>query len=343
MTSVASGLSPLQPVVHVRPAVAQRRPQHRRMAARVEHVAARVVERQAQAEGQALAHFGDALLHLLRREQVQPAELVVGPEIAPGRASGRFFQRGRCWRSSFIVVSVRGDLALRPAAAAEVGLVQHVTCLRFPPACPRRRCGRFRPGSSNRRAASAFSTSCSTSRIAMPSRHSSAATSRMRSMTIGASPPEGSSRISRRGSPITPWRDREDLLLPAGQSRKPGLLRLSFSSGKQRRRPCPASPRSPLRRFGRRCRSAGCLPPSACWNTRWPSSTCTTPARHDLARRRARQVAAVELRRRRLSWGSGRRWHAGKVLLPAPLRPSSTTNSPARTSSETPCTTSALP
>ena len=32
-----------------------------------------------------------------------------------------------------------------------------------------------------------------------------------------------------------------------------------------------------------------------------------------------------------------------KVLLPAPLRPSMTTNSPLRTSMETPCTTSALP
>ncbi len=55
-------------VGEVRLVVAQRRPQHRRMPARVEHVAARVIERQAQAEGESLAHGRDALLDLLGAE-----------------------------------------------------------------------------------------------------------------------------------------------------------------------------------------------------------------------------------------------------------------------------------
>src|SRR6266487_3160454 len=58
------------------------------MAARVERIAARIVERQAETEAQALAHLGDALLDLFGRQQVEPAELVVRAEIAPGRALG---------------------------------------------------------------------------------------------------------------------------------------------------------------------------------------------------------------------------------------------------------------
>ena len=65
--------------------VAGRR-QHRRQAARVQHVAARQVERQAEAEGKAFLHFGDAFQHLLGRDEVQPAELIVIAPIAPGRA-----------------------------------------------------------------------------------------------------------------------------------------------------------------------------------------------------------------------------------------------------------------
>src|SRR3546814_12961945 len=60
----------------------------RRMAARVELGAARQVERQAEAEADALPHLGDALQHLLPRQQDEPSELVVRPEIAPGRPLG---------------------------------------------------------------------------------------------------------------------------------------------------------------------------------------------------------------------------------------------------------------
>src|SRR5262245_56863494 len=58
------------------------------MAPRIERVAAGIVERQAQAEGQAFAHLGNALLDLLGREQIEPAELVVGAEIPPCRSFG---------------------------------------------------------------------------------------------------------------------------------------------------------------------------------------------------------------------------------------------------------------
>jgi hypothetical protein len=53
------------------------------MAARVEEIAAGIVERQAETEGQSLADLGDALSDLFRCQEVQAAELVVGAEIAP--------------------------------------------------------------------------------------------------------------------------------------------------------------------------------------------------------------------------------------------------------------------
>jgi hypothetical protein len=61
------------------------------MAARVEHVAARIVERQAQAKAQALLHFGYALFDFFRRQQIEPPELIVGTEVSPGRAFRSFF------------------------------------------------------------------------------------------------------------------------------------------------------------------------------------------------------------------------------------------------------------
>ncbi len=75
--------------VHVGPAVgAAGRGDLRRVPARVQDVAARQIQRQAEAEGQALPHLGDALAHLLGGEQVQAPQLVVGAEITPGRALG---------------------------------------------------------------------------------------------------------------------------------------------------------------------------------------------------------------------------------------------------------------
>src|SRR5882672_11147376 len=55
------------------------------MAARIEHVAARQVEWKTEAERATLAHLGSTLSHLLGGQQVEPAELIVGTEVAPGR------------------------------------------------------------------------------------------------------------------------------------------------------------------------------------------------------------------------------------------------------------------
>ncbi len=60
----------------------------RRVAARVEHVAAGIVERQRQAEADALLHLGHALQHLLARHVVHAPALVVGAELAPVGARG---------------------------------------------------------------------------------------------------------------------------------------------------------------------------------------------------------------------------------------------------------------
>src|SRR5437667_404716 len=72
---------------HVGLAVAQRRREHRRIAPRIEDVAAGVIERHREAEGAAFRHLGDTLLDLLRGHQIEPPKLVVGAEIAPGRAN----------------------------------------------------------------------------------------------------------------------------------------------------------------------------------------------------------------------------------------------------------------
>src|SRR6185436_10211178 len=81
----------LDDINHVRPAISQGRTKDRWVAPRVEQIAAWIVQRQAQAEHQTFFHFGDALLYLLRREQVQPSELIVRAEIAPGGTLGSFF------------------------------------------------------------------------------------------------------------------------------------------------------------------------------------------------------------------------------------------------------------
>ena len=60
----------------------------RRVAPRVEHVAARVVERQRQAERAALLHLGHALQHLLARHVVHAPARIVGAELAPVRPRG---------------------------------------------------------------------------------------------------------------------------------------------------------------------------------------------------------------------------------------------------------------
>src|SRR6185437_12666402 len=77
---------PTERIIHVGLAVAARRFEARRMTPRVERVSAGIVERQAEAEAASLAHLGNALQHLSRGQEVEPTELVVRPEIAPGRA-----------------------------------------------------------------------------------------------------------------------------------------------------------------------------------------------------------------------------------------------------------------
>ena len=82
------GIVAAQRVVHVGLVAAHGGLQHRRMAARREDGAARIVERQRQAERLADLHLGDALQDLLRRQEIEPAAFIVGAEIAPGRAGG---------------------------------------------------------------------------------------------------------------------------------------------------------------------------------------------------------------------------------------------------------------
>jgi hypothetical protein len=60
--------------------------QNRRVTARIQYVPTREIERKTQAERTAGAHFGDALAHLFRRQQVEAAELIVATEVAPRRA-----------------------------------------------------------------------------------------------------------------------------------------------------------------------------------------------------------------------------------------------------------------
>ena len=75
----------LERVVVARRAVGSlRRLKHRRVAARIEDVAAGIVERQGEAIDFAQTDFLARGKHPLRRQQVQPPQLVVRPPIAPG-------------------------------------------------------------------------------------------------------------------------------------------------------------------------------------------------------------------------------------------------------------------
>src|SRR6218665_1446473 len=78
------------------------------------------------------------------------------------------------------------------------------------------------------------------------------------------------------------------------------------------------------------------------WNTRWACSTCTRPTPTMWA-----GLASVRSSPRKSTLpprlGISADTACSVLLLPAPLRPRSTTNSPACTSKDTPCTTCALP
>ena len=75
-----------QRISHVGHAITLVGNQPGRVTARVDDSATRIVERQTQTKGLPLFHLGDAVENLLRGEQIEPAELVVGAPIAPGRA-----------------------------------------------------------------------------------------------------------------------------------------------------------------------------------------------------------------------------------------------------------------
>ena len=75
----------------VRHAVAHIGEEPRRMAAWIDDIAARIIEGQAEAEGLAFLDLGNALEHLLRGQQVEPAQLILGAPIAPGRAGRTTF------------------------------------------------------------------------------------------------------------------------------------------------------------------------------------------------------------------------------------------------------------
>ena len=84
---------PLGAVMPVRLVAPERGADLRGVPARVQHVAAGIVERHRQAEGLALLDLGDALFDFGGGDLVHAAELVVAPVVAPRRLSGRRFQR----------------------------------------------------------------------------------------------------------------------------------------------------------------------------------------------------------------------------------------------------------
>jgi hypothetical protein len=75
----------------VRAVAAHGRRDARRAAPRIEHAAARVVERQRQAERPPLGDLGDALQHLVAGHVVHATALIVGAELAPVRAGRPVF------------------------------------------------------------------------------------------------------------------------------------------------------------------------------------------------------------------------------------------------------------
>ena len=70
-------------VVHIRLAVAHCGAEDGRAAARVEHRAAREVQRQAQVKAQALFDLGHALQDFGGGEQIHAAKLIVWAKVAP--------------------------------------------------------------------------------------------------------------------------------------------------------------------------------------------------------------------------------------------------------------------
>jgi hypothetical protein len=80
----ATGVITPHLVVEIGFAIAQGGTQDRGQASRVQHIAARHIQGQAQVEGQARFDLGHALQHFFRGQQVHAAVLVVRAEVAPG-------------------------------------------------------------------------------------------------------------------------------------------------------------------------------------------------------------------------------------------------------------------
>jgi hypothetical protein len=72
-------------------AVAYDRMEYRRLAERIEHAAARLVERMRQAEHLARLHFLERGQAPPGGQQIQPPALIVFPELAPVRSLGTVF------------------------------------------------------------------------------------------------------------------------------------------------------------------------------------------------------------------------------------------------------------
>src|SRR5450759_479228 len=87
MQRVLSG----QQEIEISAAGADRGEAPRRPPARVDFVAAGVIQRQRQAKTHSRLHLGHTLQHFLRRDQVHAAALVVGAKIAPIRAGRALF------------------------------------------------------------------------------------------------------------------------------------------------------------------------------------------------------------------------------------------------------------
>src|SRR4029077_16135839 len=83
-------------VEEIRPIAADGRAQHRRGAARVEHVAAGVIERQTEAGAQPFLAFGHPLLDLVGSEQIEAPELIVRSPISPRGTFRTVFPSLRC-------------------------------------------------------------------------------------------------------------------------------------------------------------------------------------------------------------------------------------------------------
>jgi hypothetical protein len=101
-------------IVHPRPAIAERRAQHRRIAARAQDTPARPIERQAQAECDPLANLARGCAHPFGRQEVDPTELVVGPEVPPVRS---FWSHTPPLRHSYDLSSLRRSKKARRAAS----------------------------------------------------------------------------------------------------------------------------------------------------------------------------------------------------------------------------------